>query len=186
MVRPPSRKDPHVGEQTDAPGHARYGWGSGNGRWSGALSLHASRTDGFIYLRPEGYRLTIRGAFPVFRYTATDVLMWGTDAQVRFRPVPAWTIEAAGGLVRAGTWGSGRMAFQVPRTVPAWPWDGSAPKARPAFHCGGRALGEGAGPRTHRARLHGPAPGYALLALDLLVERPLGKDRMQLGMGTTC
>lgn len=48
-------------------------------------TFHASRIEGFIYLRPEGTRLTVRGAFPVFRYTATDALMGGADASATLR-----------------------------------------------------------------------------------------------------
>lgn len=39
----------------------------------------------FIYINPSGVELTIRGAFPVWEYQATDVLMWGIDAYVSIR-----------------------------------------------------------------------------------------------------
>ncbi|WP_288368888.1 TonB-dependent receptor [uncultured Roseivirga sp.] len=39
----------------------------------------------YIYLRPEDVALTIRGAFPVFRYRQTDALLTGIDADVSYK-----------------------------------------------------------------------------------------------------
>lgn len=51
--------------------------------WSGYL--HHIR--GFIYLQPSGETaLTIRGAFPVFRYAQTDARLLGSDLSLRFQP----------------------------------------------------------------------------------------------------
>ena len=49
------------------------------------LSSFAQYVDGYIYLRalPEP-RLTIRGAFPVFRYTQTDGTLYGNDARLTY------------------------------------------------------------------------------------------------------
>ena len=175
--------DPTLGSERMLQATLDTEWGSGNGRWSGALSLHASRTDGFIYLRPEGYRLTIRGAFPVFRYTATDVLMWGTDAQVRFRPVPAWTIELQGGLVRGRDVGQDEWLFQVPADRAGLAVGWRRTKGTTSLSLRGAVRWVRVQDRVPIGLdFTDPPPGYALLALDLLVERPLGKDRMQLGI----
>lgn len=64
-------------------------------------TLHASRIDGFIYLRPDGTRLTVRGAFPVFRYTATDALMGGVDAAATLRLGKKFAWRMRGSTVRA-------------------------------------------------------------------------------------
>ncbi|MGB1555399.1 MAG: TonB-dependent receptor [Flavobacteriaceae bacterium] len=40
----------------------------------------------FIFIQPTGVELTIRGAFPVWEYQATDVLMWGGDAYIEMTP----------------------------------------------------------------------------------------------------
>ena len=43
--------------------------------------------DGFIYLDPQDeFRLTIRGAFPVFKYAQTDAQLSGVDAFLTFVP----------------------------------------------------------------------------------------------------
>jgi iron complex outermembrane receptor protein len=54
--------------------------------------------DDFIYLQPqEDFRLTIRGAFPVFHYEQTDARLYGTDCQITFAPVEQlkWTTKYA-------------------------------------------------------------------------------------------
>lgn len=55
------------------------------GRAHALITVHASRIADFIYLRPSGYQLTIRGAFPVFNYVATDALISGIDAAFDLR-----------------------------------------------------------------------------------------------------
>ncbi|MCB0694967.1 MAG: TonB-dependent receptor [Saprospiraceae bacterium] len=48
--------------------------------WTINLSTYLNPIYGFIYLRPTGdYELTIRGAFPVFRYQQTNALLAGLD-----------------------------------------------------------------------------------------------------------
>lgn len=48
--------------------------------WTVSLSTYLNPIYGFIYLRPTGdYELTIRGAFPVFRYEQTNALLAGLD-----------------------------------------------------------------------------------------------------------
>ncbi|MCB0793694.1 MAG: TonB-dependent receptor [Flavobacteriales bacterium] len=158
-------------------------WDARNGRWSLDWSLHASRTDGFIYLRPEGYRLTIRGAFPVFRYTATDVFMWGTDARVAFRPARAWELSVQGGLVRGRDLQNDEWLFQVPadRIGASAAWQTAVGKGHLRLSVDGRWV-------RVQDRIPvgldftGPPDGYTLLGMDLLWERPLGRDRFQLGL----
>jgi len=42
----------------------------------------------YIYLQPQAeFRLTIRGAFPVFQYQQTDARLYGTDWQVTYEPM---------------------------------------------------------------------------------------------------
>ena len=48
------------------------------------LSAYYNLIDDYIYLRPEDVTLTIRGAFPVFRYTQTDASFYGLDANVTY------------------------------------------------------------------------------------------------------
>lgn len=49
--------------------------------------------DNYIYLQPqEEVRLTIRGAFPVFRYEQTNAHIYGADIGMRWQLAPAWSI----------------------------------------------------------------------------------------------
>ncbi|MGB0851510.1 MAG: hypothetical protein ACPGTP_09690, partial [Bacteroidia bacterium] len=56
--------------------------------------------DNYIYLKPTGEtQLSIRGAFPVFRYEQTDARYLGTDADVRYRLSSSWTLESTTALI---------------------------------------------------------------------------------------
>lgn len=84
------------------------------GRLQADVTLHASSIDGFIYLRPDGVSLTIRGAFPVFRYVATDAFLTGLDATIGYRFDTHWKWRARGSTVRARDRGAGQWLFQMP------------------------------------------------------------------------
>lgn len=175
--------DPTLGSERMVQATMDTEWDARNGRWSVAWSLHASHTDGFIYLRPEDYRLTIRGAFPVFRYTATDVLMWGTDLRVVHRPSPDWELSVRGGLVRGRDLDEDEWLFQMPadRLGATVTWNKML---------GGNDLSVRVNGRWVRTQdripigldLTEPPDGYMLLGADLLLERALGMDRMQVGL----
>lgn len=51
-------------------------------RYSIDLSVYYNLINDYIYLRPEDVSLTIRGAFPIFRYTQTDASFVGLDANI--------------------------------------------------------------------------------------------------------
>ena len=48
-----------------------------------AFEPYAARVKNYIYLAPKEVRETIRGAFPVWSYNATQVGLWGVDADVK-------------------------------------------------------------------------------------------------------
>jgi iron complex outermembrane receptor protein len=64
------------------------------------LTLHGGTIDNYIYLRPSGYRLTIRGAFPVFDYVATDATLYGTDMTLTYAIQGPWSVRSRFTLVR--------------------------------------------------------------------------------------
>jgi iron complex outermembrane receptor protein len=64
-------------------------------------TVHASRNNSFIYLRPTGVRLTVRGAFPVYSHVATDAAIWGGDLLVTWRMTARWSSTLKGSTVRA-------------------------------------------------------------------------------------
>lgn len=57
--------------------------------------------DSYIYLQPQNeFRLTIRGAFPVFIYEQTDATIYGTDILFKYEPRKDWKFLAKYAIVR--------------------------------------------------------------------------------------
>ncbi|MEZ4740828.1 MAG: TonB-dependent receptor, partial [Flavobacteriales bacterium] len=71
-----------------------------NGRLSGSVTAYVNRIDDYIYLVPDGYELTIRGAFPVFRYVATDAMLYGLDLSVEYSLSERWLVRDRSSIVR--------------------------------------------------------------------------------------
>ena len=55
----------------------------------------------YIYLRPESVELTIRGAFPVFRYQQTDALIYGLDTDIDYQISDKLALNSKVSLIRA-------------------------------------------------------------------------------------
>jgi iron complex outermembrane receptor protein len=71
------------------------------GRWSYDLMAYAHWMDDYIYLQAaDSLRLTIRGAFPVFRYEQTDALIIGSDLQLDYNLGGNWVICSEASLTR--------------------------------------------------------------------------------------
>jgi iron complex outermembrane receptor protein len=49
------------------------------------LSVHYNDINNYVYIRPVGTRLTVRGYFPVFRYAQTDAVLMGSDAALKWK-----------------------------------------------------------------------------------------------------
>lgn len=59
------------------------------------------RVDDFIYLQPQSeYRLTIRGAFPVFLYEQTDAEIFGADFMMKYTPLESLDFLVRYAMVR--------------------------------------------------------------------------------------
>jgi len=55
----------------------------------------------YIFLEPQPeFRLTIRGAFPVFLYRAGDALLYGANLRAFYAPHPKWELDGRLALVR--------------------------------------------------------------------------------------
>ncbi len=73
-----------------------------SGRLSFEGSVYLSRISNYIYLEPLAEpRLTVRGAFPVFRYTQTDARLAGADASLAYQLDGRLTFRSKASLVRA-------------------------------------------------------------------------------------
>lgn len=52
--------------------------------WSFDFSTYINYIKDYILLEPDGIQQTIRGAFPVFRYTQTDARLYGFDLNIQY------------------------------------------------------------------------------------------------------
>ena len=65
------------------------------------VSAYSNQIFGYIHLFPEkNPRVTIRGAFPSFRYIATNAHLNGFDGQMSFEPLHWLRLRATGSVVR--------------------------------------------------------------------------------------
>lgn len=74
-------------------------------QWGDRLFIQAlgyfQYIDDYIFLEPQSeFRLTIRGAFPVFIYQQTDASLYGWDASVIYEPFPSWKLSLQYAVVR--------------------------------------------------------------------------------------
>lgn len=84
------------------------------GRLRADITLYADRIDNYIYLRPDGYELTVRGAFPVFQYLATDAFLYGMDATLQLKLMERLSVRNRTSLVRGRDLTQDEWLFQMP------------------------------------------------------------------------
>lgn len=96
------------------------------------ISGYINSINGYIYLKPdEAYALTIRGAFPVFQYEQTDVLIYGTDISLRYVFLKNLQYAGQASLLWADDHGSDQPLFGMPpiqfrhNLSFQWPIDGN-------------------------------------------------------------
>lgn len=65
------------------------------------LSPYLNHIQNYIYLRPAGTRLTIRGGFPVFNYVQTDARFVGVDLNLGYNISDHVTYRGKGSYIRA-------------------------------------------------------------------------------------
>ncbi len=69
-------------------------WRFGNKLFIQTLGYY-QHIDDFIYLQPQdSLRLTIRGAFPVFKYEQTDARIFGADVMISYEPIQSVRLQA--------------------------------------------------------------------------------------------
>lgn len=67
----------------------------------GEVSIYATTFDGFIYLRPDTVpTVTIRGAYPTFRYAQADALLMGIDGTIEYHLIDPLHVGATLSVVR--------------------------------------------------------------------------------------
>lgn len=65
------------------------------------ITTYANRIANYFWLRPGGITKNIRGAYPYFRYTQTDALFLGADAEIQLRASERLTVIPRGSWIRA-------------------------------------------------------------------------------------
>ncbi|MCK6692548.1 MAG: TonB-dependent receptor [Thermoanaerobaculia bacterium] len=71
-------------------------------RVSATLTLFRNAVQDFIYLNPSADSvLTVRGAFPVYRYRQDNAVLQGMDAGASWQVFPAWSVEGRASVLRA-------------------------------------------------------------------------------------
>ncbi|MFN3875257.1 MAG: TonB-dependent receptor domain-containing protein, partial [Flavobacteriales bacterium] len=159
--------------------------GALQGRLRIEATVHASRINGYIYLRPDGTRLTIRGAFPVFRYVATDALMGGADARAVLRISARLAWAMSGSTVLARDMRRSEWLFLMPadrlqnelmaRWPQAGPWRSIELSASSLLVARQRRAPEG-------LDFAPPPCGYHLLGLSAAASLPLGANTLRIGL----
>ena len=151
--------------------------------WGGTVYL--DRIANYIYLRPQGYQLTIRGAFPEFAYVSTDALLWGLDLSGEFAFSARWSLRSRWSFVRGRDQVRDEWLFQMPadrgensliwRNKEAGGW-----RAIEASCTSTLVLEQTRYPVG--LDFTEPPPGYHLLGLSCSATKPLGKNELRLGV----
>ena len=65
------------------------------------FSVHYNHIDNYVYIRPTGTRLTVRGYFPVFKYAQTDAVLMGSDAALKWKISDKLTLNSKVSYIHA-------------------------------------------------------------------------------------
>lgn len=178
--------DPTLGSERALRGVIDLEGGWSGGRLRTDVTVHAGTINGYIYLRPDGTRLTVRGAFPVFQYVATDALLYGVDAMVRYAFLPHWELRSRAGLVRGRDLVQDEWLFQMP----ADRWENSLVYAieRDDPHLRSMEVAVSSLLVAEQERIPAgldytdPPAAYHLLGLSASIGRALGGGELRLGL----
>ncbi|WP_161889395.1 TonB-dependent receptor [Pontibacter russatus] len=87
----------------------------GNARLNGQLSLYYNVINHYIYLSSEPEPiLTVRGAFPAFRYRQTDATFKGIDLSLQYNLLPNLILDSKASVVRARNTTAGDYLINIP------------------------------------------------------------------------
>ncbi|MBK8498117.1 MAG: TonB-dependent receptor [Flavobacteriales bacterium] len=155
------------------------------GRLRTDLTLYADRIDHYIYLRPDGVELTVRGAFPVFQYVATDVFLYGVDATVQLKLAQHFSLRNRTSLVRGRDLAQDEWLFQMPsdRMENALLFELSQVGKWSAIECAATSQVVFAQSRIPVGLdFTLPPDSYNLIGLSASATRTLGKNEMRIGL----
>ncbi len=148
-------------------------------------TLHAARINGFIYQRPDGTRLTIRGAFPVFRYVATDAFIAGADLALRIGLGGGLSAVAQASTVQGRDLAAGGWLFLMPsdriglalrkQVAKAGAWSGIEVEVGTMVVLRQQRVEEG-------IDFTGAPDSYQLVSASLNAARAIGRHQLRLGV----
>ena len=177
--------DPTLGSEQAYKAVLEVGSALLGGRAHASLTAHAAHIANFIQLRPSGVELTIRGAFPVFNYVATDALISGLDASFDLRLLGPVTWRLRASTVHGRDRVKDEWLFQMPsdrmentlvyapRTTGKWKRLEIAPTSVLVLQQQRIPVG---------VDLASPPPTYHLLGLSASASRPLGNGDLRIGL----
>lgn len=158
---------------------------SHNGRWKADATLHAGIVRDHIYLRPDGLRLTIRGAFPVFSYVATDVSIVGADISLRHQLTHALEAGIKASTVHSRDLLTDQWLFQMPadrasaslryRRGPLGAWTSMEAEISATAVAEQRRIPVG-------VDFTGAPPAYRMIGIAVAASRNIGRDRLHIGL----
>lgn len=92
--------DANLKPEQSLNGNLQYHQKSKTLNWQ--INAYAHYFEQFIFRQPQPEpQLTVRGAFPVFRYRQTNALLTGIDAQMDWTPTPLWHYRANASMLYA-------------------------------------------------------------------------------------
>ena len=149
------------------------------------LTVYHDIISNYIYLRPGGTLLTIRGAFPVFTHVATDARLIGSDLSLRYRFSKAWSIHMQASVVRGDDLLAGTPLYLMPsdriRSSIRYEREGSGKWRDLQIEAGLIHVG-----RQFRfpeqIDLMDPPAAYGLLNVSASMTRPIGKNELRIGI----
>jgi iron complex outermembrane recepter protein len=86
-----------------------------NSKWDVDAGIYLKQIDGFIFLEPTfPPELTIRGAFPSFRYNQTNARLHGFDVSTQYNADAHWSTSLKASILRAWNKNSNDWLIQMP------------------------------------------------------------------------
>jgi iron complex outermembrane recepter protein len=86
-----------------------------NSKWDIDAGVYLKQIDGFIFLEPTfPPELTIRGAFPSFRYTQTNARLHGFDLSTQYNADAHWSTSLKASILRAWNKNNNDWLIQMP------------------------------------------------------------------------
>lgn len=163
----------------------------GNARLNGELSLYYNFIDDYIFVAPLPEPvLTIRGAFPAFKYRQTDATLKGVDLSLSYHFLPNLAFSAKAAIVRARNTETDDHLINIPadRLSSSLRYElgglGSAGRFSGAYvSLGGTYVAEQTRVPTKTVEDFAPAPdAYFLLQAEAGTTVHLGKQPLEVGL----